>query len=74
MNKSFYQNVIIVLFLHVKMAHLGHERVCELAKVRFYWPNCESDIKHFVTKLCTCIKDKRPNRNERAPLVKHLHN
>ena len=54
--------------LHEEMGHLGFDRVLTLARDRFYWPRMASDIKHFVTKVCTCLKDKRPNLNRKAPL------
>jgi hypothetical protein len=54
--------------LHEQMGHLGIERVSNLAKERFYWPFIEDDIKDFVLKRCTCIKDKKPNNQQKAPL------
>lgn len=39
-----------------------------LARERFYWPNMAADITHFVTKVCSCLKDRRPNVQPRAPL------
>ncbi|MES9879782.1 MAG: reverse transcriptase domain-containing protein [Sedimenticola sp.] len=54
--------------LHQKMGHLGHERVTVLARERFFWPWMARDISHFVTKVCTCLKDRRPNVKRRAPL------
>ena len=42
------------------MGHLGIERVVELYKNRFYWPKYESDIKIYVTKICKCLKVKKP--------------
>ena len=32
--------------LHEDMGHLGVERVLDLAKSRFYWPNMKEDISH----------------------------
>ena len=48
---------------------MGHKRVFNLVKTRFYWPNHIKDIHDFVTKKCSCLKDKRPNQEKRAPLV-----
>lgn len=55
--------------LHIKMGHLGFDRVLALAKDRFFWPGMAKDIQHFVSSVCTCLKDKRPNVTRRAPLV-----
>ena len=55
--------------LHSKMAHLGSDRVLELAKQRFYWPGMAKDIEVLVRHKCRCVKDKTPNRPERAALV-----
>ena len=48
---------------------MGHKKVFNLVKTRFYWPNHIKDIHDFVTKKCSCLKDKRPNQEKRAPLV-----
>ena len=55
--------------LHVKLGHLGPDRVEELAKRRFYWPRMRETIDRFVTKQCRCIASKKPNIPDRAPLV-----
>ena len=57
--------------LHCKMGHLGFDRVIDLARDRFYWPGMATDIKRFVSKQCSCLKDKKPNVEQRAPM-KHL--
>ena len=54
--------------LHSNMGHLGSERVYQLARERFYWPNMRNDINHFVTSCCPCVKDKRPQYQTRSPL------
>ncbi len=54
--------------LHVKMGHLGVEKVVDLAQARFYWPNMAHHIKQFVQKRCRCIINKQPNVKEKAPL------
>ena len=60
---------IVYSELHSKMGHLGTDKVFDLARRRFYWPKMYRDIESFVTKKCQCIKRKKPNRSERAPLV-----
>ena len=52
----------------MKMAHLGANRVIDLAQQRFYWPGMASDIVNFVQKKCRCMANKKPNRIETAPL------
>ena len=55
--------------LHNNMGHLGAERVVELARKRFYWPYMARDIEYYVRKQCKCLKNKKPNQPDRAPLV-----
>jgi transposase InsO family protein len=50
------------------MGHLGAERVYQLARTRFYWPNMRDEIARFVTACCPCLKDKRPQYQTRSPL------
>ena len=50
------------------MGYLGADRVLQLARERFYWPHMQRDITHFVTKVCSCLKQRRPNVSTRAPL------
>ena len=54
--------------LHEEMGHLGADRVSHLARQRFYWPHMQADIEHFVTKVCRCIKQRRPNLPTKEPL------
>ena len=61
-------HAIVYKELHEKMAHLGADRVLELARQRFYWPRMARDINNYVRKRCRCIADKRPNIPERAKL------
>ena len=42
------------------MGHLGTHRTTELIKSRFYWPLMDDRMKHFVTKICSCFKRKKP--------------
>ena len=53
--------------LHEEMGHVGANRVIELARERFYWPHMARDIQHYVTKVCKCLKRKKPVVNQRAP-------
>ena len=63
---KFY--TIVLKELHQEMGNLGAPRVVQLARERFYWPNMENDITHFVTRVCPCLKQRRPNLSTRAPL------
>jgi hypothetical protein len=54
--------------LHEDMGHLGSERVLALVRERFYWPYMRRDIEHFVTHVCGCLRQKRPNLPTREPL------
>ena len=54
--------------LHGEMGHLGLERLLALARERFYWPNMRRDINHYIHNICSCLKKKRPNLPNRAPL------
>ena len=73
--KNWKQIVLPVKFksviyseLHENLAHLGSERVLELARVRFYWPRMKKDIEFFIQRKCRCIIAKRPNLPDKAPL------
>lgn len=55
--------------LHEDMGHQGVERTLSLIRDRFYWPHMQADVEHYVTKVCSCLKRKRPNKVTRAPLV-----
>ena len=54
--------------LHIKMAHLGANKVIGLAQQRFYWPGMATDITNFVQKKCRCIANKRKNQIETGPM------
>ena len=55
--------------LHCKMGHLSVDRVVQLVQDRFYWPYLAKDVEHYVHNVCQCLKRKKPNREQRAPLV-----
>ena len=54
--------------LHENMGHLGADRVVELARQRFYWSFVRADITHYVTKVCHCLKQRKPATHVSAPL------
>ncbi|KAL0152983.1 hypothetical protein M9458_051712 [Cirrhinus mrigala] len=55
--------------LHEDMGHLGAERVLNLIRDRFYWAHMQREVEHYVTRVCNCLRSKRPNRVTRAPLT-----
>jgi len=50
------------------MGRLGVERVLHLARERYFWPRMKGDIEHFVTRVCSCPKHRRPHAESRAPM------
>lgn len=48
------------------MEHQGTDRTVSLVRGHFFWPYMQSDIEHYVTKACTCLK---PCHEKRAPLT-----
>ena len=65
--KQFHR--VVYTELHEKLAHVGSEKVYELARERFYWPRMESMIDFYVRNQCRCVIAKKPNRRDREPLV-----
>ncbi len=59
---------IVFQHLHDDMGHVGVERVVHLARDRFYWPFMKKDIETYVTRKCSCIKQKKPAIHKRAPM------
>lgn len=48
------------------MGHLGADRVKEF--VRFLWSGMEGDIRHFISNICSFLKQKKLNITKAAPL------
>ena len=65
--KTFHQ--MVYTELHENLAHLGSEKVLDLAKRRFYWPRMQNHIEFYIRKQCRCLVAKKPNKPERAPLT-----
>ena len=60
---------LVYIELHEKLAHLGSDRVLELARQRFFWPKMARDIQNYVANKCKCIADKKPNVPECAKMM-----
>ncbi|KAK3516859.1 hypothetical protein QTP70_027085 [Hemibagrus guttatus] len=60
---------LVLKELHEEMGHQGVEHTLSLIRDRFYWPHMRGDVEHYVTKVCSCLKHKRPNKVMRARLV-----
>ena len=50
-------------------AHLGTDRIYELLKQRFYWPNIYNYIRSFTLHCQTCQQSKCDTRPPKAPLL-----
>lgn len=50
------------------MAHLGTDRVIAAACARFFWPKMREEMERYVTRVCRCLRQKRPNRITRTPI------
>ena len=54
--REFY--TLVYEELHTKMAHLGVDKVLDLAHQRFYWPRMAADVRNHIQKKCRCIVNK----------------
>lgn len=54
--------------LHNQMGHQGIDRTVLLIRDRFFWPYMQREIEQYVMS-CTCLKQKKPSRETRAPLT-----
>lgn len=68
--REHYQTVFHKI--HREMGHLRVERTLNLIQDRLYWVRMYSDIEHFVTQECECIKAKRPHKATRAPMTTNV--
>lgn len=46
---------------------MGADRMVALARECFFWPKMREEIEHYVTRVCCCVKRKKPNRVTRTP-------
>lgn len=60
---------LVLQEMHCEMGHLGVDRVVNAIRERFFWPSPNKDVNHFITKICWCLKGKRPNKKTRTSLT-----
>lgn len=54
--------------LHDEMGHQGVERTTLFVRDRFFWPQMQKEMEHYVV-FVSCLKGKKPSRETRAPLI-----
>ena len=40
------------------MGHLEVDRVLALIRERFFWPDIQADVEHYITQVCICLRKK----------------
>lgn len=55
--------------LHDDMGHQGLERTMSLLRDRFFWPHMQREVEIYMSRCSTCLKQKKPCRETRAPLI-----
>lgn len=58
----------VLKLMHNEMGHMGPERTISLIQERFFWPYMTPEITEYVSKKCSCLKDKPPAQHLRAPM------
>jgi hypothetical protein len=62
----------VLKLLHNDMGHMCPERTATLVQERFFWPYMTPEITDYLSKKCSCLKDKPPARHLRAYKRQHL--
>ena len=55
--------------LHDDMGHQGADRTTSLVRDRFFWPHMQREVETYLSRCCACLKQKKPCRETRAPLI-----
>jgi transposase InsO family protein len=55
--------------LHDDMGHQGVDRTTSLVRDRFFWPHMQREVETYLSRCCACLKQKKPCRETRAPLI-----
>ena len=48
--------------------HFGVNKTTQRVKQRFYWPQCQTDVKRFIKECDMCSSRKGPHKKQKAPL------
>ena len=59
---------LVLRELHNNMGHLGVEQVLCLAQDCFHWAHMKQYIENYVTRVCDCLKQQKPQHQPRAKL------
>ncbi len=59
---------MVYKYLHKDMAHLSADLMVTAAHAHFFWPKMREEIEHYITKVCRCLRQKKPNRITRIPI------
>ena len=52
---------------HDQVGHLGQDRVLDLLRDRFYWPDMHADVVSYINSCPRCLR--RKSQQDKAPLV-----
>jgi transposase InsO family protein len=53
---------------HGNMGHLGRDRVIEILRDRFYWPQMFANVESWVKSCDRCLRRNKSRKMDRAPL------
>ena len=57
---------LIYYKLHVSVGYVGSDCTLEIVRSWFYWTQGTDDMKLFVTKIYSCVKEKKPKTIENS--------
>ena len=63
------QQKAVLTMIHDDVGHLGRDKTQSLAQERFFWCGLSKDVENKVRTCPQCIRSKRPNLPEKAPLI-----